>query len=283
MTASSPGFVPGEQVGIVQCAREAGGETPETARRHRRLRRRRGGLRHRRRRRRGDRTVHACSACSPRRSRAPSTAPPRRTAAWSPWAPSTTTTAPAASASPSWRVGEPIDDPDAHGDAGERAGRRRHRPRRGRRLHLRGVRPAGRCARRPGRLLGDWRRAHAPRRRRAGRGHGRGQRRRIGRVHRAGGGSVRPLRGDVPVWRFLPGIDRRHLRRLRGQPVHAAAATHCGRVTAAGPARVHRRRRGPTPPAVAVDPARRAGTGRHGRGPRRRVRRRGPVLRRSCA
>lgn len=29
VTASSPGFQPGEQVGIVQCAREAGGDTPE--------------------------------------------------------------------------------------------------------------------------------------------------------------------------------------------------------------------------------------------------------------
>lgn len=30
VTVSSPGFEPGEQVGIVQCAREAGGDTPET-------------------------------------------------------------------------------------------------------------------------------------------------------------------------------------------------------------------------------------------------------------
>ena len=97
VTATGGGFVPGEQVGIVQCAREAGGEVRE---------RRAGidgcdigsvqyadadadGVAT------GDFTV---SGCSPPPRPARSTARSKPSAASSPWVPSTTTTAPEDSA-----------------------------------------------------------------------------------------------------------------------------------------------------------------------------------------
>ena len=102
VTVTGPGFVPGERVGIVQCASEAGEGNGGT-------REQRAGIdvcnlgtvQY------GTRTPmvwlsapSTCSACSRPRPPARSTARSRRSAASSRWAPSATTTAPAASG---WR------------------------------------------------------------------------------------------------------------------------------------------------------------------------------------